>query len=779
MPLNDISDLKKYLRLVNYLGAAQLYLRANYLLEKKFVKDDVKRRVLGHWGTVPGLNLAYACSNILVRDHKLNAMFMAGPGHGAPAVLANLFVEGSLEEFYPDFTVNKKGVAKLIHDFSWPGGFPSHVNPSTPGGILEGGELGYSIATAYGTVLDNPDLLTICVVGDGEAETATLATSWHSNKFLNPQTSGAVLPILHLNNFKISGPTMLGSMDAHELLNLFTGYGYNPIIVNPENVEEDMVFAMEKAYEQIVSIQKAARENNYIDKPKWPMIIMRTLKGWTGPKSYQGKPIEGSFRAHGIPLPKTQTDDEQFEILKHWLESYKIDELFNKDGTIIDDVLNILPTKDLRMGLNKHANQQVESTLRLPHKDIYSIKIGPRGSKLASSMPILALYLRDVIKMNPDIFRIMSPDESESNKLQAIFESTTRAYVWPIPSGSENISKDGRMMEVLSENLLMGWMQGYVMTGRHSIFISYEAFMMIIASMVDQYSKFMAKAKEVPWRKPFPSLNFVLSSNSWRQDHNGFSHQNPGFISSALNNHSSNVNVFFPADANSLIATIEENLSSHDKINIVIAGKTDLPQYLSVDEAKIQGKSGIDIWEWAGHGSENPDVVFVASGDYMTFETLAAIKILREVAPEIKTRFVSISELTGFGIGDNFNKCNIDKDEFNKIFTPDKEIIYAYHGYPEDIKQLIFNHPASTRFHIHGYIEKGTTTTPFDMLVQNQCSRYNLAIDAVNFSEMNNTILKKQGRNHLNYFKALLGKHEIYIHEHGYDMPEVTEFTLD
>jgi len=774
----QIDALKKYLRFVNYLGAAQLYLRDNFLLEKPLKKDDVKRRVLGHWGTVPGLNLIYACSNVLVRKHMMDAMFIAGPGHGAPAILANLYLEGSLGEFYPEYEHGKEGFCKLIKDFSWPGGFPSHVNPETPGGILEGGELGYSLGTAFGAVLDNPDLLAICVIGDGEAETATLATSWHSNKFLNPIKSGAVLPILHLNNFKISGPTIYGSMENYELLNLFTGYGYSPILVEGPDVELNLVMAMEKAYKEIIIIQRAARKNNFVEKPKWPVIILRTLKGWTGPKTLDGRMIEGSFRSHGVPLEKSQTDDEQFQILKKWLESYRINELIDKDFKPIKEILSLVPDGVLRMGMNKHANGQMVRTLRLPKSDIYEIKVTRPGEKTASSMKALGLYLRDVIHMNPETFRVMSPDETESNKLHSLFESTNRAYVWPVPKGSENLDKDGRIMEVLSENLLMTWMQGYVMTGRNAVFISYEAFMMIIASMVDQYSKFMAKAQDVSWRKPLPSLNFVLTSNSWRQDHNGFSHQNPGFISSCLNNHSNNVNVLFPPDANSLIAVMEECLNSRNKINIIIAGKTDLPQYQSIHEAKIQDKTGISVWNWAGNGGDDPDIVFAASGDYLTFEALAAIKILTDIAPEIKTRFVSISELTGFGIGDNFNKCNIDKSEFDKVFTPDKEIIYAYHGYPEDIKQLIYNHPASSRFHIRGYVEKGTTTTPFDMLVQNQCSRYNLAIDAVNFAQMNNPIYKKSGKDHLNYFKALLTKHEIFIAEHGFDMPEVTEFSF-
>jgi xylulose-5-phosphate/fructose-6-phosphate phosphoketolase len=773
-----LDGLKKFNRLTNYLSVAQLYLRDNFLLERPLVKDDIKRRILGHWGTVPGLNFIYSNTNVLIKKYKFNGMFIAGPGHGFPAVLSNLFVEGTLGEFYPQYKVRKSGYEKLIKDFSWPNGFPSHVNPDVPGAILEGGELGYSLATAFGAVFDNPDLIVIAVVGDGEAETGTLATSWHSNKFLNPKTSGAVLPIVHLNKYKISTPTIFGTMSNSEIMNLFTGYGYNPIIVEEDGIEEHMLMAMEKAYKEIREIQNAARQNNIIDKPKWPVIIMKSKKGWTGPKFLKGQMVENSFRSHGIPLENPQTDDEEFEVLKNWLESYRVNELLDSNYQPIPEILKLLPDEKLRLGRNGNANGEFISTLRLPQLNNYEIKINKRSEKMASSMKTLSIYLRDILSMNTDNFRIMSPDESESNKLHAVFEASKRTNIWPVPAGSENTSMDGRVMEVLSENLLMGWMQGYVLTGRHSIFISYEAFMMIVASMVDQYSKFIAKAEQVEWRKPVPSLNFILTSNSWRQDHNGFSHQNPGFISNALNKHSNNINIFFPVDANSLLATIEENLKTNNKINIVIAGKTDLPQYLSVNEAKEQGKQGINIWDWVGNDNANPDVVFAASGDYMTYEALAAIKILQEVAPEIKTRFVSISEITAFGIGDNGNISKINKDEFNDIFTADKPIIYNYHGYPEDIKQLIFNHPASRRFYINGYIEKGTTTTPFDMLVQNNCSRYNLAIDAINLIEANNSILRKQAKKHLMYFRSLLNKHEIYINQHGYDMPEVTEFKL-
>jgi xylulose-5-phosphate/fructose-6-phosphate phosphoketolase len=772
------SGLQKLTRLTNYLAVAQLYLRDNFLLERELKQEDIKRRILGHWGTVPGLNFIYANANILIKRHKFESMLIAGPGHGFPAILANLFVEASLGDFYPKYSVSKEGFGNLIKDFSWPGGFPSHVNPDVPGAILEGGELGYSLGTAFGAVMDNPDLIVFAVVGDGEAETGTLATSWHSTKFLNPKTSGAVLPILHLNKYKISGPTIMGTMSDLELMNLFSGYGYNPIIVREDGLEDNMQPAMEKAYQQIMEIQHAARTNNYIDKPRWPMIIMHSKKGWTGPKTLNGLMVEDSFRSHGIPLENPQSDENEFKILKEWLESYRVNELLDHNYQPDEEILALLPPAELRLGKSKHANGEKLTTLRLPKADNYNITINRPGEKLASSMKTLGKYLRDVIKMNPQTFRIMSPDESESNKLHALFETTTRGYIWPVAKGSENISADGRIMEVLSENLLMSWMQGYVLTGRNSVFISYEAFMMIIASMVDQYSKFMSKAQDVAWRKPIPSLNFVLTSNSWRQDHNGFSHQNPGFISNALNKHANTVNIFFPVDSNSLITTMEENLKSFNKINIVIAGKTDLPQYLSQQQSLDQNKTGIAIWDWVGNNSDKPDIVFATSGDYMTFETLAAIKILQEVAPEINTRFVSVSELTAFGIGDNSNLCRIDKDQFEKIFTADKPIIYTYHGYPEDIKQLIFNHPAAPRFQINGYVEKGTTTTPFDMLVQNNCSRYNLAIDAINLCEINDPLHRKTGRDHLNYFKALLFKHEIYIKQHGYDMPEVTDFQL-
>jgi xylulose-5-phosphate/fructose-6-phosphate phosphoketolase len=773
-----IDNLRKYMRLTNYLGAAQLYLRNNCLLEKPLTKDDIKRRVLGHWGTVPGLNFIYTNANILIKRHKFESMFVAGPGHGFPAILANLFLEGTLGEYYPKYMIRKVGFENLIHDFSWPNGFPSHVNPDVPGAILEGGELGYSLATAHGAVMDNPDLLAFAVVGDGEAETATLATSWHSPKFMDPRTCGAVLPILHLNKYKISGPTIFGTMSNHELMNLFTGYGYNPIIVDEDGIEEKMILAMEKAYQEIHSIQTDARINNIIDKPRWPMIIMRSLKGWSGPKVFKGQMIEDSFRSHGIPLENPQTDEAEFLTLKAWLESYKVHELLDSNHQPITEIRNLIPEGNLRMGKNKSANGERIAASHLPNATNYTIPIDTKGKPLASSMKNLAIYLRDVIKLNPETFRIMSPDETESNKLHALFEITKRAYIWPSLKGAENVAPDGRVMEVLSENLLMGWMQGYVLTGRQSIFISYEAFAMIIASMLDQYAKFMAKAELVKWRNPLPSLNFILTSNSWRQDHNGFSHQNPGFVSNALNKHANVVNIFFPVDANSLVATIEENLKSTNKINIVIAGKTDLPQYLTLNEAKAQHKTGVAVWEWAGNNSDQPDVIFAATGDYMTFESLAAIKILREIAPEINTRFVSVNELTAFGIGDNFNISKIDRTQFDAIFTADKEILYNYHGFPEDIKQLIFNHPAASRFHINGYIEKGTTTTPFDMMVQNHCSRYDLAIDAINFAVIQNPSLKKKASGYLNYFKALLSKHEIFIQEHGFDMPEITEFKL-
>lgn len=779
--LSDINNpetlmaLTKYLRMVNYLGAAQLYLKDNFLLESELKKEHLKQRVLGHWGTVPGLNFIYANLNILVKRHSQKTMLVVGPGHGYPALLANLYVEGTMGHFYPEYQWGKEAMGKLIRNFSWPGGFPSHSNPETPGVILEGGELGYSLGSAFGAAFDNPDLLVACVVGDGEAETATTATAWHSNKFLNPKTCGAVLPIVHINKYKISGPTIYGTMSNEELRNLFEGYGYHPIIVDSEFMYEPMLIAMEEAYQKIKQIQSEARDQGKIDKPQWPVILMISKKGWTGPKEAHGLMIEDSFRSHGVPLEKPQTDDEEFEILKKWLESYNIKELLDDKFTPIAEIQSLLPPLELRLGKNPDANGMNTRKLNLPDVSKYEVNIEARGKKNAAAMIELSKYLRDMMAMNPENFRLMSPDESVSNRLSSLFDVTTRTYIWPTPEGSEKIGPEGRVMEVLSENLLMAWMQGYVLTGRHSIFVSYESFMMIVASMVDQYIKFLSQKYRFDWRKPVPSLNIIVTSGSWRQEHNGLSHQNPGFVSSMLNNHSEHVSIHYPVDANMLLATMDQCLQSNDMVNIIVPGKHDLPQYLTLAQAREQLLTGMMVWE--GKDFE-PDITIAATGDYLTLEAMAAVKMLKQMTPEIKVRYVSVSELNNFNLG-NLKKPQGDQQSIlDQYFGKDNPVIYLYHGYPEDVKQMLFAAYDQERYHIHGYKEKGTTTTPFDMLVLNNCSRYQIAIEAIERYIATGKPEPPTAKESIAKLKALLDKHIEYIREHGSDMPEVTEFKL-
>ena len=784
---NDPSDLlrpdllislTKYLRLANYISAAELYLKENFLLEKELTLEHIKPRLLGHWGTVPGLNFIYANLNILVKRHDLEMMFVMGPGHGYPALLSNLYIEGTMGEFYSGLKYSKQALGTIIKGFSWPRTFPSHSNPETPGVILEGGELGYALPSAYGAAFDNPDLIVACIIGDGEAETATTAASWHSNKFLNPKTSGAVLPIVHINKFKISGPSIYGTMSNDELTNLFEGYGYDPIIIEGDFLFEPMISAMEEAYQKIKSIQKEARENGKIEKPKWPVILLITKKGWTGPISLRGVAIEDSFRSHGIPLEDVYNDKEQFDILKGWLESYKVNELLKDNGEPIDEILNLLPKEELRLGRNKNANGAFFAHLKLPSIKKFEIKFEKPATVIKQNLTELVKYLAEVVSMNPETFRIMSPDESISNKLSELFNVTKRAYVWPYPKNSENMSVDGRLMEILSENILTGWLEGYVLTGRQGILVSYEAFMMIVASMVDQYLKFVFQKKEIKWRKPIPSLNFLLTSSSWRQEHNGISHQNPGFVSSLLNNNNKSVRIHYPVDANMLIATMEECLQSHDGVNVIVCGKRDLPQYLSLEDAKIQMQSGIGIWDGASNGGDNPDIVFAASGDYMTLESVAAIRLLKEMAPQIKTRFVSVSEITCLNLGELTNPGKLSFEQFNEYFTPDKHIIYSYHGYKEDIEGLLFKNPRAEKVHLHSYKERGTTTTPFDMLVLNNCSRYQLVLEAVHYYTLEHPEFAGKEKTIQAFIGNLLAKHEKYILENGTDIPEIDNFTL-
>lgn len=783
MPANKsaLSWLKKYLRYTDYIGAAQLYLMGNFLLQSELRPEHFKPRILGHWGTVPGLNFIYASLNYLVSKTKAKILMITGPGHGAPAVLANLFAEGTLKEFYPDYTMDEKGTGRIIHDFSWPHTpFPSHVTPTVPGSILEGGELGYSLSTAFGAAMDNPDLIVAAVVGDGEAETGPIATAWHSNKFLNPKTSGAVLPIVHINGYKISNPTIYGTMGDDELTNLFKGYGYEPMIVKEPDVEEKMLETVEKAYSKIREIQKKARSGGkgVLIKPRWPVILLRTLKGWKGVHSFHGHLVEGSFHSHGIPIDHPKKNPEAFKAVKEWLMSYKIHELVDEKGCPKPEIMKYVPNGDLRIGMNKHAiGGECFEPLELPDVRNYEVKFRQRGSVYAGSMGEGAKFLRDIFKLNKNNFRLFCPDEIESNQLGEIFEATKRAYMWPLKSTDEDITTDGRAMEMLSEHTLQGWMQGYLLTGRHGIFVSYEAFATIISSMVDQYAKFLKQAFRVEWRKPIASAVYLLSSLGWRQDHNGFSHQNPSFVSNVLLKHGKFSQIYYPADANSLIAAYEETFKRKDAICVIVAGKRELPQWLTLKEARKQAEVGIGIWDWVGgrEASKNPDVVLASCGDYLTLEALFAVKMCRTIVPELKIRYVNVSELTSIGLGDyslDKNSCMTEAG-VNQYFTADKPVVFNYHGYVNDVEQILWPYMNPKRFSLHGYREEGSTTTPFDLEIANGVSRYHLAIDLIEQGAKGNRAVEKRRGELVNLLNDKIKAHQAYICEYGDDPEEV------
>jgi xylulose-5-phosphate/fructose-6-phosphate phosphoketolase len=773
--------MKKYLRFTDYLGAAQLYLKDNFLLEEPLLEEHFKARILGHWGTVPGLNFIYANLNYLVSQKKEKMLLITGPGHGAPAILANLFLEGSLKEFYSEYSVDKKGLGKIVRDFSWPHShFPSHVTPGVPGSILEGGELGYSLATAFGAVFDNPDLIATAIVGDGEAETGPIATAWHSNKFLNPKTSGAVLPVVHINGYKISNPTLFGTMSDTELRNLFKGYGYEPLIVKGNGLEKKMLETTEKAHMIIKDIQKRARKKKQLFQPKWPVVLLRTEKGWKGLETYHNKPVEGSFHSHGIPVGHPKDDKDALSAVRDWLKSYKIEELVDKKGKPKKEVLEFVPKGKLRLGMNEHAiGGKIYKKLKMPSSSDYKVKISPkkRGHISASSMKTGAKLLRDVIKKNKTNYRLFCPDEIDSNKLSAVFDVTKRAYMWPVEEEAENISPEGRVMEMLSEHTLQGWYQGYLLTGRHGMLVSYEAFLTIIASMVDQYAKFLKQCEKVEWRKPIAGAVYLLSSVGWRQDHNGYSHQNPSFVSNVLQKHGKFCQIYYPADANSFLVALEETMKQQNTISVIVAGKRDLPQWLTLKEARKQAEAGVAIWPWVTSKEEadKPDVVLASAGDYMTHEAMCAIKLCKELAPEIKIRYVNISEITALGLGDY---CSSDQACFTeagiqKYFTADRPVVIAYHGYVNDIEQILWSHTNRQRFSLHGYKEEGSTTTPFDMKVANGVSHYHLAIDLIRQAAQKKKSLTKKVDRICHILEDKIAGHQAYIREYGDDPQEV------
>jgi xylulose-5-phosphate/fructose-6-phosphate phosphoketolase len=774
----EVHKMNAYWRAANYLSVGQIYLYDNPLLREPLKLEHVKPRLLGHWGTTPGLNFIYVHLNRLIRRRDLSVIYIAGPGHGGPGLVANTYLEGTYSEFYPNITQDVEGMKKLFKQFSFPGGIPSHVAPETPGSIHEGGELGYALAHAYGAVFDNPGLIAACVVGDGEAETGALAASWHSNKFLNPGRDGAVLPILHLNGYKIANPTVLARLSEEELTSLMIGYGHKPYYVegyDPETMSQLMAATLDAALAEIQAIQNDARTNGFSRRPQWPMIILRTPKGWTGPKEVDGNPAENSFRSHQVPLAQLASKPEHLRMLEEWMRSYKPEELFDENGRLLPELADLAPAGERRMGANPHANGGLLlKDLKMPDFRNYAVDVPRPGSVEAEATRVMGCFLRDVMKRNPDSrnFRVMGPDETASNRLSALFEVTDRVFTGTILPTDEHVSPDGRVMEVLSEHLCQGWLEGYLLTGRHGFFSCYEAFIHIVDSMVNQHAKWLKTTRHIPWRRPIASLNYLLTSHVWRQDHNGFSHQDPGFIDLVVNKKAEIVRVYLPPDANTLLSVTDHCLRSRHYINVIVAGKQPELQYLDMDAAVKHCTTGIGIWEWASNdrGGE-PDVVMACAGDVPTLETLAAVDLLRQYFPELKVRVVNIVDLMTLQPESEHPHGLSDKD-FDSLFTVDKPIIFAFHGYPWLIHRLTYRRTNHGNLHVRGYKEEGTTTTPFDMVVLNDLDRFHLvmgAIERVPGCEPGGAHVKQAMRERL-----IAHKH--YIAEHGEDMPDVRDW---
>jgi xylulose-5-phosphate/fructose-6-phosphate phosphoketolase len=774
----SIDKIHRYWLAANYLSVGQIYLKDNPLLRESLTRDHIKPRLLGHFGTVPGLNLVYIHLNRIIKENDANVIYIAGPGHGGPALLANTYLEGTYTEIYPDITQDERGMLKLFIQFSWPGGVPSHAGPQTPGSINEGGELGYSLAHAYGAAIDNPDLLVACVVGDGEAETGALSASWQSNKFLNPVRDGAVLPILHLNGYKISGPTVLGRTDDKELKSLFSGLGYSVYFIegdDPLKMHGRMADTLDKIYGKIKQIQNDARTRGYSRRPEWPMIILRTPKGWTGPKFVDGVPVEGTFRAHQVPVTNVRDNPEHLNILEDWLRSYAPEKLFDQRGHLKPELSELAPRGDRRMGSNPHGNGgKLLVPLDLPDFTDYALDIKEPGSLIGESTRELGKFLRDVFKKNEhqNNFRIFCPDETNSNRLNAVFETTNRCSVGKIIDIDDHIAPDGRVMEVLSEHMCQGWLEGYILTGRHGIFPCYEAFATIVDSMLSQHAKWLKMCGEIPWRVSTSSLNYLLTSHAWRQDHNGYSHQGPGFIDSLMNKKSSVVRMYFPPDANCLLSVADHCLRSRGYINLIVAGKQPEIQWLDMDSARKHCSKGSSVWTWASNddGSE-PDVVLGCAGDVPTLETVAAAWLLRKHIPELQVRLVNVVDLMTLQLHRD-HPHGLDEASFRDLFTDTEPVVFAFHGYPRVIHELTYRRPDPERFHVRGYIEEGTTTTPFDMVVCNGMSRYHLAIEALHRVGR----LQSKSGDLINYFNDKLDEHRKYVHKYGEDMLEIREW---
>jgi xylulose-5-phosphate/fructose-6-phosphate phosphoketolase len=774
----ELALLDAYWRAANYLSVGQIYLRDNPLLREPLQPGHVKTRLLGHWGTSPGLNFVYVHLNRVIRTFDLDMIYVCGPGHGGPAMVANTYLEGTYSERYPDVSRDAEGLRRLFRQFSFPGGIPSHAAPETPGSIHEGGELGYALAHAYGAAFDNPDLLVACVIGDGEAETGPLAAAWHSNKFLNPVSDGAVLPILHLNGYKIANPTILARIERPELESLLTGYGYRPYVVEgaePASMHQAMAATLNTIVEEIRTIQRAARAGRRTTRPRWPMLVLVTPKGWTGPQTVDGKKTEGSWRSHQVPLANVATNPQHLTELETWLRSYRADELFDDAGRLRGELATLAPTGAHRMGANPHANGGLLLTdLRLPDFREYAVEVPKPGVVRGEATRVLGRFLRDVVNLNQGQrnFRVFGPDETASNRLDALFEATERTWMADRRPEDEHLGPDGRVMEILSEHTCQGWLEGYLLTGRHGLFSSYEAFIHIVDSMFNQHAKWLKVTREIPWRAPIASLNYLLTSHVWRQDHNGFSHQDPGFIDHVVNKKAEVIRVYLPPDANTLLSVTDHCLRSRNYVNVIVAGKQPALQYLDMDAAVRHCAAGIGVWSWAStdRGAE-PDVVLACAGDVPTLETLAAAALLRDHLPELKVRVVNVVDLMRLQPREA-HPHGLSDAEFDALFTTDRPIIFAYHGYPWLIHRLTYRRTNHDNLHVRGYKEEGTTTTPFDMVVLNDLDRYHLVMDVIDRVP---GLVARAG-----HVRELMrdrrSGHKAYIVEHGDDQPAVRDW---